>query len=315
MYAELENQRCDKDPNVKINKRRFRLTFPRRRWGKEGCRFSKRVLLPDFSSRARHLWLLVSHSLSFPKHLVSTLTFLFSLFRELELQMTSLRSLMLQGAAVLALVGTVTTSSTQALACSVEPLMASVCFIATNYCPQGYFPADGRLLPINQYQALNALLGTMYGGDGKTTFALPDLRGRSPVGAAEVSITTGGTPISRILWGTMRGQEVSTLQIANLPPAQGGSGGPAKVMATTNNATTNIPDSTVQLAASNASYGGDSVNTNIYAPVGGTQVPLGGVSGGGSGGGGGVSAPFTNLPPQVALSACIAWQGIWPSRD
>lgn len=203
------------------------------------------------------------------------------------------------------------TWSADSHACAAEPLIGSVCFTAIGYCPQGYFPADARLLPIQQYQALYALIGTTYGGDGKTTFALPDLRGRSPVGVTS-SITSGGVPISAISHGYLRGQETSVLQQANLPPA-GSSGGPAVVNATTNPATASTPAAGMQLATPKGTYGRDEpVAVNMYATAGGTQVPLGSVSGGGSGGGN--STPFTNLPPQIGLSACIAWNGIWPSR-
>jgi hypothetical protein len=69
-------------------------------------------------------------------------------------------------------------------ACPAEPQIGGVCFTAANFCPEYlYIPADGRLVQISQAQALFALVGTTYGGDGVKTFAVPDLRGRSPVAA------------------------------------------------------------------------------------------------------------------------------------
>ena len=62
-----------------------------------------------------------------------------------------------------------------------EYYLGEVCCFAFNVTPRGFMLCDGRLLPINRYQAMFALLGTNYGGDGRTTFALPDLRGKSPV--------------------------------------------------------------------------------------------------------------------------------------
>ncbi len=197
-----------------------------------------------------------------------------------------------------------------ALACSAEPLIGSVCFMATDYCPQGYVEANGQLLAITQYQAAYALFGTMFGGDGHTTFGVPDLRGRSPVGVT-ANTTSGDTPISAVARGALRGQEQSKLQAANLPPA-GESGDAATVQATTSPGTTDIPSATVQLAKPLLT-GRDAGSAYIYAPIGGTQVALGGVSGGGSSSGG-TSAPFTNLPPQIALRACVALDGTWPTR-
>ncbi len=66
-----------------------------------------------------------------------------------------------------------------------DDFIGSIKMWAVSYEPEGWFFCDGRLLPIVQYQALYALLGTTYGGDGRTNFALPDLRGRIPVGAGQ----------------------------------------------------------------------------------------------------------------------------------
>lgn len=66
-----------------------------------------------------------------------------------------------------------------AAACAIEPYLGSVCYFAGAYCPEGYTPADGRLLPIKTDSgALYSVIGTTYGGDGRENFALPDLRGR-----------------------------------------------------------------------------------------------------------------------------------------
>jgi microcystin-dependent protein len=99
-------------------------------------------------------------------------------------------------------------------ACCAEPYIGSICFTAASYCPEGYLPADGRLLNIAQYQALYALLGTTYGGDGRTTFALPDLRGRVPVGAGVPTAKT-----SMVQLGEQRGNESVTLAPTQAPLA------------------------------------------------------------------------------------------------
>lgn len=63
-----------------------------------------------------------------------------------------------------------------------DPYMGEIAIFGTNFCPRGWAEANGQLLKISEYQALFSLLGTMYGGDGRTTFALPDLRGRTAIG-------------------------------------------------------------------------------------------------------------------------------------
>jgi microcystin-dependent protein len=69
-------------------------------------------------------------------------------------------------------------------ACS-EPYYGQICTFAFNYCPEGFVPADGRLLTINQFQVLFALMGTTFGGDGIHNFAVPDLRGRTALGTGQ----------------------------------------------------------------------------------------------------------------------------------
>ena len=114
-------------------------------------------------------------------------------------------------AAVIALVN-VTPNVTHA--CCSEPYIGSICFTAASYCPAGYLPADGRLLNISQYSALYALLGTTYGGNGTTTFALPDLRGRVPVGAG-----LGAGLGQNVTQGQKRGSESVFLTTAQTPLA------------------------------------------------------------------------------------------------
>lgn len=84
--------------------------------------------------------------------------------------------------AAVALAGGIAAFSTPAAACGIEPYIGEICTYAFDWCPQGYMAADGRTLQINQYPALFALVGFQYGGDGKTAFGIPDLRGRVVVG-------------------------------------------------------------------------------------------------------------------------------------
>jgi len=89
--------------------------------------------------------------------------------------------------------------------------IGEVIAMANNYVPAGYLACSGQLLPIAEYDTLFSLLGTTFGGDGQTTFALPDLRGRVPVGA---SLTSGGGGLAA---GTVIGSENATLSIAQMP--------------------------------------------------------------------------------------------------
>jgi microcystin-dependent protein len=93
--------------------------------------------------------------------------------------------------------------------------IGSVLAFAGNFAPAGYLPADGRLLAIADYEVLFQLIGTTYGGDGQTNFALPDLRGRAIVG------TGGGFPL-----GSVSGSENDQITLANMPVAMGGSAQP-----------------------------------------------------------------------------------------
>lgn len=95
-----------------------------------------------------------------------------------------------------------------------EELIGTIKLFAGNYAPQGYFFCQGQTLQISQYQALFTILGTTYGGDGKNTFALPDLRSRVPVGAGQ------GTGLSNIAAGQKVGNESNQLTKTQLPDLQ-----------------------------------------------------------------------------------------------
>lgn len=92
-----------------------------------------------------------------------------------------------------------------------NPHLGMIQTFGFNFAPRGWALCEGQILPINQYQALFSLLGTTYGGDGRTTFGLPDLRGRTPLHPG----TGPGLPTYR--WGQKGGANSVTLQAANLP--------------------------------------------------------------------------------------------------
>src|SRR5689334_7486790 len=93
-----------------------------------------------------------------------------------------------------------------------EPFVGQIISVGFNFAPLGWFPCDGRLLDISQYEALYALLGTTYGGNGQTNFGLPNLNGRVPVGVGQ------GKGLSNYIQGQTLGTESVTLTGSNTPP-------------------------------------------------------------------------------------------------
>jgi microcystin-dependent protein len=91
-----------------------------------------------------------------------------------------------------------------------EPYVGEIRWVGSNFCPLGWAPADGQVLPISEYEALFSLIGTTFGGDGQTTFALPDLRAR-------VSVHTGNANVQGIMQGDVGGSEQQALASSQLP--------------------------------------------------------------------------------------------------
>jgi len=158
--------------------------------------------------------------------------------------------------------------------------------VGFNFAPEGWMLCNGQLLPISQYDVLFNLLGTTYGGDGQSTFALPDLRGRTPV-------HTGGS-LSYVL-GQNGGVENVTLTAAQVPvhnhafTVQGGGG-------------TSASPAGNFLAGSSLGQ---------YAPTPATGVSGNILSTAGSGS----SAPHSNLMPYLTVNFIIAAYGIYPSQN
>lgn len=153
------------------------------------------------------------------------------------------------------------------------------------FAPKGWALANGQLLPINQNQALFSLLGTTFGGDGRVNFALPDLRGRTPL-----HVGSGHT------LGERGGEQAHTLSIAEIPTHR------HVAQANGGNATTAIPGTGVALATS--------VNYEAYRPATAlTSLSPGTVTNVGG------SQAHLNMQPFLTLSFCIALQGIFPSPN
>jgi microcystin-dependent protein len=164
-----------------------------------------------------------------------------------------------------------------------EPFIGEIRMVGFNFAPRGWATCDGQLLPINQNTALFSLLGTFYGGDGRTTFGLPDLRGR-------VAVHRGTGPgLSSYQIGGKGGVETQALTIGNLPAhdhdIRGSSG------AQTTNRTTGAYQAD-----------GNSYSTSEDTTMGATASAGSGLA-------------FDNRQPYLVTNYVIALQGVFPSRN
>jgi microcystin-dependent protein len=162
--------------------------------------------------------------------------------------------------------------------------MSEIRLASFNFAPKGWAQANGQFLPINQNQALFALLGTTYGGNGQTTFALPDMRGRCAIHMGE----------SHTL-GEKGGEEAHTLNIQEMPQHL------HQMNVSQVGPTTDVPDSTVLL--SNASIELYRTPTTLGAMEAGIISTVGG------------SQAHQNMQPYLVINYIIALQGIFPSQN
>ena len=163
-----------------------------------------------------------------------------------------------------------------------EPFLSEVRIMSFVFAPKGWALCNGQLMPINQNQALFSLLGTTFGGDGRVNFALPDLRGRTPI-----HVGSGHT------LGEKGGEQAHTLSIAELPTHT------HVLQAVNQNAATNDPTGAAFANAAaiyHAATSLTSLNPSTVGNVGGSQAHL-------------------NMQPFLTLSFCIALQGIFPSPN
>ena len=165
-----------------------------------------------------------------------------------------------------------------------EPFLSEIRLFSFNFPPKGWAFCNGQLLPINQNQALFALLGTTYGGNGQTSFALPDYRGRIPI-----HVGSGHT------LGEKGGEQAHTVSLQELPAHT------HMVNATSNSASTTVPTSNILADIKpselyNPADGSIAMGPSMVTQVGGSQ-------------------PHLNMQPFLALNFCIALQGIFPSPN
>ena len=166
-----------------------------------------------------------------------------------------------------------------------EPFLSEIKIVSFNFPPKGWALCNGQFLPINQNQALFALLGTTYGGNGQTTFALPNLRGRVPIHMG------GGHTL-----GEVAGTTAVTLTQQQMPQHL------HSLQGSTATANTDTPSTSTLLAGSapNDLYAGP-VALSALLPA--TVSSVGG------------SQPHNNMMPYLVLNFIIALQGIFPSRN
>jgi microcystin-dependent protein len=171
-----------------------------------------------------------------------------------------------------------------------DPFVAEIRIFPFNFAPRGWAFCNGQLMPISQNTALFSLCGTTYGGDGRTTFALPDLQGRAPMHPRQ------GPGLSLHYLGEASGSDTVTLLQSEIPTHS------HALRASVEPGDNRLPSPELAFATS----------TGAFAYVGGSPplaamaleaLPLAGAS-----------APHNNLQPYLTLNFCIALQGIFPPR-
>ncbi len=180
-----------------------------------------------------------------------------------------------------------------------EPFLGGIYLVGFNFNPTGYQMCNGQLLPISQNTALFSLLGTFYGGDGQTTFALPDLRGRVPVHQGQ------GSGLSPYEVGEVTGSENITLTTSQMPAHS------HSIEASNTAGTTNLPAGAFLATGASLGSGPNASALKSYSSTTTPLVALNAASVTTIGGG----QPHSNLQPLLVVNFIIAMQGIFPSRN
>jgi microcystin-dependent protein len=189
-----------------------------------------------------------------------------------------------------------------------ESFVGQIFLLPFNFPPRGFAFCEGQLLPISQNTALFSLLGTTFGGDGRSTFALPDLRGRAPLGFGQ------GPGLTDHPLGDAGGSENVTLLVPEIPQhAHPVSLASLTAAARCRNAAGNQQTPVGNVPAVDASggtaiYASGAPDANMHPGA----VSLGGSLSAASAGGG---QPHTNMQPYLTLRFCIALQGVFPPRS
>jgi microcystin-dependent protein len=171
-----------------------------------------------------------------------------------------------------------------------DPFVAEIRIFPFNFAPKGWAFCDGQLLPLSQNTALFSLVGTTYGGDGKSTFALPDLRGRAPMHPGQ------GQGLSPRVLGETGGRETAMLSESEMPAHS------HSMIAQSALATGKTPAGN-SLARANKGQAFAPASANVVAMASQVLASTGG------------QAPHNNMMPSLTMSFCIALQGIFPPRS
>lgn len=172
-----------------------------------------------------------------------------------------------------------------------NPFLCEIKIISWNFAPQGWAFCNGQLLPINQNQALFSLMGTTYGGNGQTNFALPDLRGKTPVHEG-----------SGLTLGQVGGEINHTVSISEMPQHNH----PVNVIATTGASSANVNNPSAASLATSAPaeiYKSNAGNPTLISMSPSTISNVGG------------NQPHNNMQPYLVLNFIVALVGIYPSQN
>ena len=183
---------------------------------------------------------------------------------------------------------------------STEPFIGEIKILGFNFAPQGYQTCQGQLMSIAQYTALFSLIGTYYGGDGQTTFVLPDLQGRASIGQGQ------GVGLPSYLIGETAGSTTTSLLTANLPAhVHSGTG-----------ISVSIPVSTggSDIASPEGAFLCDR-GVEVYSSISTSGKNYGASTVSGNTGSTGSSIPLDIMNPYLTINYSIAVEGIFPSRS
>lgn len=200
------------------------------------------------------------------------------------------------------------------------PFIGQICPFGFNFAPRNWAYCNGAMLPISSNTALFSLLGTNYGGDGRTTFGLPNLNGRTAVGMGQAPGTGLNLPI-----GFAHGEDQHTMTLAEMPPHSHASTfnpqpGVGSLTASTQEGDSETPSNGAYLAKTSPGASPADQPEKIYrSELGDNPVTLAGVNAAGDGtvivenAGGG--HPFNVVQPSLSVNYCIALEGLYPSRN